>query len=85
MVYTFGFICLLCFGVVLAYAGFVISSIVDDVFRKTKLDFLLNNWVSSLMWGCFAYSWMLVIAQVYVSWRLERLGDDISLADGYWL
>jgi hypothetical protein len=85
MVYTLGFMCLLCFGAVLAYAGFVISSIVDDAFRKTNLDLLLNSWVSSLMWGGFAYSWMLVIAQVYILWRRDKLDDHISVADGYWL
>jgi hypothetical protein len=85
MVYTLGFLSLLCFAIVLAYAGFVISSIVDDAFQRTKFNFLLINWVSAIMWGSFAYLWMLVIGQVYVGWRKDRLDDYISTSDGYWL
>jgi hypothetical protein len=85
MVYTLGFLSLLCFGGVLAYSGFVISSILDDAFRRTKINFLLNDWVSLLIWGSFAYLWMLVIGQHYVSWRKDRLDDTISLSNGYWL
>ena len=82
--FTLGFVSLIVFGGVLAFAGFVISAIVDDTFRKTKQKFFLRSWVSGLMWGCFAYAWMLVLAFLYISWRKSRLDDHISLRDGYW-
>lgn len=84
LVYTFGFISILCFGAILAVSGHVVTAIVDDALVRFNLEFMNRPWIASIMWGALYYAWMVVIAVVTIDWKRRRLGQDFSSRDAYW-
>ena len=79
MVFTFGFLCILIFGAVLAKAGDIITTIFDDlVQRHRRLNWLSISWVAMLFWGVLFYVWLFVIAVATVEWKEPRVGQDMK-------
>ena len=85
MCYTFGFLCILLFGTVLAQAGDIITAIFEDgVNRHEKLKWLSKTWIEVIIWGAAFYSFLCIIAATTQSWQNNRLGEDITFKDAYW-
>ena len=84
LIYTLGFASLLAFGAILARAGQVVSFLFDDAVIRIRWTFLLNSWVSCLVWGVLYYTWMLVIAATTMNWKKTRLDETFDLNDAYW-
>ena len=73
MVYTLGFASILAFAGILVAAGHIVSALFDDAVGRIDLKVLTVPWVACLVWGGFYYSWMTLIALVYVNWNKSRL------------
>lgn len=84
MVFTLGFLSILLFAAVLAKAGSIVNTIVEDFFRRSHLTFLTRNWVQMIVWGALYYLWSLLIASYYIHWSLIRLDEVVSYKDAYW-
>lgn len=85
LVYTAGFISILAFAGILATAGYIASAVWDDMLVRLKLRFFAKDWVSCIIWGCFYYIWMVVIAASTKAWKITRMGEtDFTMSDGYW-
>jgi hypothetical protein len=88
IIYTFGFISIVAFGGILANAGYVILTIVDDALSRCRaLALLRRPLVAAIMWALMYYTWMLVIAATVTRWKRNRVGlsnTEFDFADGYW-
>lgn len=84
MIFTLGFVSILCFGTVLRKAGSIVVAIVEDFLLRTHFSFLTRNWIQTIVWGGLYYLWSLLIASYYVYWNQMRLGETVSLNDAYW-
>ena len=84
MVFTAGFVSILLFGAVLAKAGSIVTTIVDDASDRLKLTKVNKPWVGTLFWGCLYYGWMCIIALYAAWWKNDRLGEHMQYKDAYW-
>lgn len=85
LVWTFGFLSILVFGIVLTKAGEIVTMIFDDmVQRHQRFKFLSIKWVTVLFWGTMTYLWLLVIAATTVYWRGLVSGQVMNMDDAYW-
>jgi len=86
MVFTLGFLSIIVFGMVSTRAAFVITTICDDMLVQARLRVLTKPWIQCLFWGLFYYTFLLLIAQVYVWWKIKRIGDDevMPFHSAYW-
>lgn len=84
MVYTLGFLSILLFAVILAGAGTIVVTIVDDFVDRTSLSQINFEWAAMIFWGCCYYAWMLCIAAYTRSWKAERLDVDMEFSEAYW-
>ena len=84
-VYTLGFASILVFAAILASAGYVVTTVVDDALIRYKLRFFTRAWAGCILWGVLYMSSMLAIAALTVRWKKNRLDmEDFTLADGFW-
>jgi len=84
IVWTAGFFSILLFAGVLGFAGFIFSSIFEDIVTrgKSRLGFLANPSVGCIIWGAAWFSWMLVIAESIDRFWNERLGVEDFATQG---
>ena len=64
IVYSLGLVSILAFGGVLATAGYIITTLFDDAFRRMRLEVFTIPWVASILWGAMYYMWMAVLMAV---------------------
>ena len=84
--YTIGFLSILVFALVLGNSGNIVTAITDDWIGRIKLlSIAKRDWFMCLFWGALYYTWMLVVAWKTVHWKEERLGEDFTFEDAYWL
>lgn len=85
LVYTVGFVTIIVFAGVLATAGHVFTTIIDDLVGRTKCTkWLKNPLVQMLIWGTLFYGFLCVIAQTAIYWKKERVGVEMTFKDAYW-
>lgn len=85
LVFTFGFLCILLFGIVLAEAGSIITTVFQDgVKRHSRLKWLSRTWAAMLFWGLIFYAWLCTIAAITMAWKKRRVGKEIDFKDAYW-
>lgn len=84
MVFTFGFLCILFFGVVLAQSGTIMTAIFDDWVERVHLSWLRIPSLACIFWGVLYYSWMLIIAAYTQAWKQFRLEEEFQFSDAYW-
>ena len=86
LIYTAGFFSILMFAVTLGFAGYILSSIIDDIVQRTHVEFISWPSVGCVIWGACWMAWMLVIAASAGLFYGRRLGDEdfASGADLYW-
>ncbi len=84
MIFTFGFLCILFFGVVLAQSGTIITAIFDDWVERVHLSWLTIPSVACVFWGCLYYGWMLIIAAYTQEWKQFRLEEEFQFGTAYW-
>eukprot|EP00956_Cyclotella_meneghiniana_P041217 scaffold219022_cov76-Cyclotella_meneghiniana.AAC.3 len=78
LVYTVGFISIILFACILAKAGDVITTIVDDTMYKANCPIWSHNPLALF------YSFLCVTAQAAIHWKRERVGVDMNFKDAYW-
>lgn len=61
-----GLFSIVCFGGVLATAGYITLAIFDDAFIRLDMKFLTQHTIACLFWGMMYYGWMLWIMAVRV-------------------
>jgi hypothetical protein len=86
LVFTAGFVSILLFAVTLGFAGYILSSIIDDIVYRTHVEFISWPTVGCVIWGSCWMAWMLVIAGSADLFYSRRYGDP-DFADGgdlYW-
>mmetsp|Transcript_21324 Transcript_21324/g.35261 ORF Transcript_21324/g.35261 Transcript_21324/m.35261 type:complete len:632 (+) Transcript_21324:75-1970(+) len=97
MLYTVGFLSILVFAATTAGAGYIMTSLFDDLIKKGKLNDRLEQGklgclgrlgrplLATVFWGGMYYSWLLLIAAYTNDWKDTRLGyDDFDFSEGYW-
>ena len=85
LVYTVGFISIIIFAGILSTAGYVITTIVDDMVSRARFTkWLKIPLVQMLIWGTLFYSFLGLIAQTAIWWKRERVDIDLSFKDAYW-
>jgi hypothetical protein len=84
MIYTLGFISIVAFAATAASAGYIMTSLFDDIMKKAKLGFLSSPLAASVFWGVLYYSWLLLISSLTEDWKESRLGEEQDFTRGYW-
>lgn len=85
LVYTVGFFSIIIFAGILSTAGYVITTILDDLVSRAKFTrWLKIPLVQMLIWGTLFYSFLGLIAQTTIWWKRERVDIDLSFRDAYW-
>ena len=85
MVFTFGFLCILVFGVVLATAGDILTTTFQGLIsRHRRLKFLSRLWVSVVLWGSLFFVYLCVLSAAVVAWKRNRVDDYMKFSDAYW-
>lgn len=84
MIYTLGFLSILAFAATAASAGYIMTSLFDDIMKKAKLGFLSSPLAASVFWGVLYYAWLVLIAGMLEDWKESRLGEEQDFARGYW-
>lgn len=84
LIFSLGFLSVLLFGVILQRAGRVTSVLFDDSLSHFQMRILSRSWFLCAIWGIIYYGYMLINAYYIKSWKASRLGDTISLGEGYW-
>ena len=87
MVYLFGFFHIFVYGVIIANAGNIIMTIVDDLFCcRLGWKRLTKGIISVLLWFTFLVIWLFFLG--FMSWILygDKYDDDSleDLLDGFW-
>jgi hypothetical protein len=84
LIFSLGFLSILMFGVILQRAGRVISALFDDLLSHFRLRILSRPWFLCAVWGMIYFGYMTINAYYIKSWKMSRLGETFSLAEGYW-
>ena len=84
MVYTVGCFNILLFGAVEFGAGYVLSSLGNDVAARNGIPLGSKPCIACVFWAVLLYLWMLLIAYAYQQWKYSRLDQDTPLKEGYW-
>ena len=85
MIYTFGFLSLLVFGVFLAKSGSVVVTIIDDWLKRRNLEWLTWPSIQAFVFGVLYYLWILLIASYYIYWIESGPNDsEVSVSEAYW-
>jgi Ion channel len=85
LVVFMGWICIICWLVILYVAGKVVGIILDDIFRKCHLRFLTGQYVEVLFFGLLGVLWLFVTALTAQWWWNERVDfDDKSFHEALW-
>lgn len=84
MVLTVGFLNILLFGAVAASAGYVMTSLANDLAARKGVPLETKPWIACVFWAALLYLWMIAIACVYQQWKSVRLQDDVTLFEAFW-
>ena len=84
LIFTVGFVTILCFGAVLAMSGYILSFLFDEYVTDYNMKILANPWIASVMWATLYYVWMILIAFITIDWKRDSLDIDMGLSDAYW-
>jgi Ion channel len=84
LVFTFGFLSILCFGAVLATSGTITTHLVEDFFIRLRFRIFTNKVVMIIIWGVLWVAQMIFIAGHSIQWRIWRLDETMSMEDGIW-
>ena len=87
MSYTFGFLCILLFAMVLTKASKIVSMLSDDLVQQHKASrWLRRPCVKIMVWAFFFYLWLIITAVSLMGLKQEGLlGIDISFSIAFWL
>ena len=84
LVFTFGFLSILCFGAVLATAGTITTHLVEDFVIRLKFRIFANKKVMTLVWGMLWIGLLFLIAGYAIQWNMWRMDYKMSLQEGIW-
>lgn len=85
MLFTVGFLSILVFAATTAGAGYIMTSIFDDMMKKGHIGCLGKPILATVFWGALYYIWLLLIAGYTQDWKNTRLGDnEFDFGEGYW-
>eukprot|EP00814_Leptocylindrus_danicus_P013806 CAMPEP_0116047484 /NCGR_PEP_ID=MMETSP0321-20121206/28925_1 /TAXON_ID=163516 /ORGANISM="Leptocylindrus danicus var. danicus, Strain B650" /LENGTH=384 /DNA_ID=CAMNT_0003529385 /DNA_START=302 /DNA_END=1456 /DNA_ORIENTATION=- len=84
--YSFGFICILMFTVLISAAGDVLMEIFDDyALRRRRLSFFVKNKVgATLTWLVIFVGYMFLLAGVIQGYNDDRRGEKTPIEDAIW-
>lgn len=63
-----GWICIICWAMILFVAGKVVGIVIDDIFRKCRCRAMMGDFQSVIVWGAVSGLWIAVVGQVYHFW-----------------
>jgi hypothetical protein len=84
LVYVFGFISIVAFAALISTAGYVIATIVDDLFLRRGMRYMTQGLPAILFWFCALLGWMLVLALWGMNFANTRYGTPSALKDSFW-
>ena len=84
MVFTVGCLNILLFGAVEFAAGYVLSSLANDVAARNGIPLGSKPCIACVFWAILLYLWMLLIAYAYQQWKNNRLDQETDLNVAYW-
>lgn len=85
MLFTVGFLAILVFAATTAGAGYIMTSLFDDIMKKGHIGCLGRPIFATCFWGAAYYTWLLLIAAYASDWKNTRLpADDFDYGEGYW-
>jgi len=87
MSYTFGFLCILMFAMVLTKASKIVGMLYDDLVQQHKATrWLRRPCVNVIVWAFYFYLWLVITAISLMSLRkVGLLGMDLSFSASFWL
>lgn len=83
--YTFGFISILLFTVLISSAGNVLGLMFDDMAIRARLSFFVHNRIAALFaWTSIFTVQVLIVASVVQDYNHNRLGGKMVFEDASW-
>ena len=84
LVFTFGFLSILCFGAVLATSGTITTHLGEDFVIRLKFRIFANKIVMAIVWGLLWIGLLFVIAGYAIQWNVWRMDEKMTLEEGIW-
>lgn len=80
-----GWLSVIAFGAITVLTAQTWTDVIEDVFRRTRLEFLSRPSYASVLWGLMSISWIALMSRRALDWWRERVPDyEVTVADSYW-
>jgi hypothetical protein len=77
LVFTAGFLSIIAFTALIAQAGYIINTIVDDFFIKKRMVYLTQGYMSILFWLMLFVCWVFIFAAMATEqWLDNRFANE---------
>ena len=85
LIYCLGWLSIIAFGGIMLLAGYTVTTIADDLFVRFNLHWLTQPKYSTLLWGFFTGSYIVLIAYHTRQFWDSRVPDfTYTVGDSYW-
>jgi len=85
LVFTLGFLSIICFTAVIGQAGYVLNVIADDFFNRFSLKRLTKGFTAVFFWLSMLILWMIFYTGIVIAYSHARYdGYNFPFGDGMW-